>query len=118
MVTIHNIESESVTMKTFLFLCLCLPLALFAAESDYLLVIQDHRFQPAELTVPAGKKIKLTIDNRDATPEEFESHALNREKVVAGKSTITIFVGPLSPGRYPFFGEFNERTAQGVLIVK
>lgn len=105
-------------MKTLLPLCLLLPLTLFAAEGDYLLVIQDHRFQPAELTVPAGKKIKLTIDNRDATPEEFESHALNREKVVAGKSTITIYVGPLSPGRYPFFGEFNEKTAQGVLIAK
>lgn len=105
-------------MKTILFLCLCLPLVLFAAENDYLLVIQDHRFQPTELTVPAGKKLKLIIENRDATPEEFESHALNREKVVAGKSTITIFVGPLSPGRYPFFGEFNERTAQGALIAK
>ena len=105
-------------MKTLLYLCLCLPLAAFAAENDYLLVIQDHRFQPAELVVPAGKKIKLSIENRDPTPEEFESHALNREKVVAGKSTITIFVGPLSPGRYPFFGEFNERTAQGALIVQ
>jgi len=105
-------------MKSLLVLFLCLPLALFAADNDYLLVIQDHRFQPAELTVPAGKKIKLTIDNRDATPEEFESHALNREKVIAGKSTATIFVGPLNPGRYPFFGEFNERTAQGALIAQ
>lgn len=105
-------------MKTLLCLCLCLPLTLIAAETDYLLVIQDHRFQPAELVVPAGTKIKLSIENRDATPEEFESHALNREKVVAGKSTVSIFVGPLDPGRYPFFGEFNQRTAQGALIVK
>lgn len=105
-------------MKALLTLCLCLPLALFAAENDYQLVIQDHRFQPAELVVPAGKKVKLSIENRDATPEEFESHALNREKVIPGKSTASIFVGPLDPGRYPFFGEFNERTAQGALIVK
>ena len=105
-------------MNILLLLLLCLPLSLFAAENDYLLVIQEHHFQPAELTVPAGKKIKLTIDNRDATPEEFESHALNREKVVAGKSSISLFIGPLDPGRYPFFGEFNEATAQGALIVK
>ena len=105
-------------MKTSLLLLLFLPLSLFAAENDYLLVIQDHRFQPAELMVPAGKKIKLTIDNRDASAEEFESHALNREKVIAGKSTASIYVGPLNPGRYPFFGEFNERTAQGVLIAQ
>ncbi len=105
-------------MNILLSLLLCLPLSLLAAENDYLLLIQEHRFQPAELTVPAGKKIKLTIDNRDATPEEFESHALNREKVVAGKSSISLFIGPLDPGRYPFFGEFNETTAQGVLVVK
>ncbi|TRZ56029.1 MAG: cupredoxin domain-containing protein [Rhodocyclaceae bacterium] len=85
---------------------------------DYLLVIQDHRFKPDALTVPAGKKIKLTIENRDATPEEFESHALNREKVIPGKSTATIFIGPLQPGRYPFVGEFNEKTALGVIVAQ
>jgi len=89
-----------------------------AGDSDYTLVIKDHRFQPVELTVPAGKKIKLFVENRDATPEEFESHDLNREKVIAGQSTTTIFVGPLTPGRYRFYGEFNEKTAQGVIIVQ
>lgn len=89
-----------------------------AAEDEFRLVIQDHRFQPAELTVPAGKKIKLVIENRDATPEEFESHALNREKVVAGKSTASIFIGPLKPGRYPFIGEYNEASAKGVIVAQ
>lgn len=89
-----------------------------AGDSDYTLVIKDHRFQPAELTVPAGKKIKLFVENRDATPEEFESHDLNREKVIAGLSTATIFVGPLAAGRYRFFGEFNEKIAQGVIVVQ
>ncbi|MBI3525956.1 MAG: cupredoxin domain-containing protein [Betaproteobacteria bacterium] len=89
-----------------------------AADAEYQLVIQDHRFVPAELTVPSGKKIKLNIENRDATPEEFESHALNREKVIAGKSAGVIFIGPLTPGRYPFYGEFNQKTAQGVIVAK
>ena len=69
---------------------------------------------PAEIVVPAGKKVKLVIENRDATPEEFESNALKREKVIAGKSTATIFIGPLKPGSYPFVGEYNEKTAKGV----
>lgn len=99
-------------------LCLLVPAGALAAESDFQLVIQEHRFQPVELTVPSGKKIKLTIENRDATPEEFESHALNREKVIAGKSSATIFIGPLKPGRYPFVGEFNEKTAQGVIVAQ
>ena len=68
--------------------------------------------------MPAGVKVRLKVINSDATPEEFESHELNREKVIAGGATATIFVGPLEPGRYPFFGEFNEATAQGVLIVE
>ena len=90
----------------------------FADEPTFTLVIQDHRFEPAELTIPAGTKVKLVVENRDATPEEFESHELNREKVVAGKSSATIWIGPLKPGRYPFFGEFNEKTAQGVIVAK
>ena len=89
-----------------------------AADYDAKLVIRDHKFQPVELTVPAGQKIKLLVDNQDATPEEFESNELNREKIVTGKGTITVFLGPLDAGRYPFFGDFHQETAQGVLIVK
>jgi hypothetical protein len=97
-----------------------LPLALpvAAADEEFKLVIQDHRFQPAELVVPAGKKVKLVVENRDPTPEEFESQSLIREKVLAGKATATIFIGPLKPGRYPFVGEYNEKTAQGVVVVQ
>ena len=103
-------------MRLFLLIVLLQPLGALAA--DYVVIIKNHRFQPAELTVPAGTKIKLIIDNQDATPEEFESHELNREKIIAGNSKATILIGPLAPGRYPFFGEFNEATAQGVIIVK
>jgi plastocyanin len=90
----------------------------FADDATFTLVIQDHKFEPAELAVPAGKKVKLVVENRDPTPEEFESHELNREKVIAGKSSATIWIGPLAPGRYPFFGEFNEKTAQGALVAQ
>lgn len=104
-------------MKLLLVL-LCLPLTVLAADNEYRLVIKDHRFEPAELQLPAGKKVRLIVENQDASPEEFESHPLNREKVIAGNSTASIYVGPLEPGRYPFFGEFNEATAQGVIVVK
>jgi len=90
----------------------------YAVDHEAKLIIRDHKFEPAELTVPAGQKIKLLVENQDATPEEFESNELNREKVVVGKGTIIVFVGPLDPGRYPFFGDFHQETAQGALIVK
>ena len=105
-------------MKSILLLTLLLPFTAVAEEGVYSLIIKDHRFQPAEITIPAGKKVKLLVENQDSTPEEFESHSLNREKVIAGNGKATIYVGPLTPGRYPFEGEFNAKTAQGVIIVK
>ena len=99
-------------------LLLLSPLAVLAADNEFRLVIRDHRFEPAELRVPARTKVKLIVHNQDATAEEFESHELNREKVIAPGARATIFVGPLEPGRYPFYGEFNEATARGVLIAE
>jgi plastocyanin len=89
-----------------------------AADPEVTLVIKNHRFEPAEVKVPAGQKIKLVVDNQDATPEEFESHSLNREKVIPGGQKATIFIGPLKPGRYGFFGEYNEKTAQGTVVAE
>ena len=89
-----------------------------AQDAEVKLVIREHKFEPAEVTIPAGKKIKLVIENQDATAEEFESYELNREKVVPPKGQITVFVGPLKPGRYPFFGDFHKDSAKGVLIAQ
>lgn len=104
--------------KLLLALAATLAFGAWAADNEFALVIREHRFEPAELRVPAGQKIKLVAHNQDSTPEEFESHELNREKVIAPGAKTTIFVGPLKPGRYPFYGEFNSKTAQGVLIAE
>lgn len=84
----------------------------------YVIEIQDLHFHPDTLVVPAGKKIKLEIRNNDRTPEEFESYDLNREKVVTGGRSIKVFIGPLKPGTYRFFGDFHQDTAQGVIIAR
>lgn len=108
-------------MKKLMFLMMlsAATMAVQAADKpEFTLVIKEHKFQPAELTIPAGVKVVLIVDNQDATPEEFESHELQREKVIPGNTKAKIFVGPLEPGVYPFFGEFNEATAQGKLIVQ
>jgi len=92
--------------------------ATLAAEPEVLLVIREHRFEPAELKVPANQRIKLVVQNDDASAEEFESHALNREKVVPGRSKVTIYIGPLKPGRYAFVGEYHEASAKGVVVAE
>ena len=89
-----------------------------AAEPEFALVIKNHRFDPAEVRVPAGQRVKLIVHNQDSTAEEFESHSLNREKVIPAGSKASIFIGPLKPGRYTFFGEYNEATAKGAVVAE
>lgn len=88
------------------------------AEPEVLLIIKNHRFEPAEIKVAAGKRVKLVVHNQDSTPEEFESHSLGREKVIPAGAKASLFIGPLKPGRYTFFGEYNEKTAKGVVVAE
>lgn len=92
--------------------------AFAAGEPEFSISIENHKFTPDRIEVPAGKKVKLIVENKDATPEEFESDKLKVEKVIPGKTKATIFVGPLKAGEYKFVGEFNEKTAKGVIVAK
>jgi high-affinity iron transporter len=91
-----------------------------AARADDLptLVFRNHRFEPSRIEVPAHQKFKLQVKNADDTADEFESADLNREKLVTAGQTVTIFLGPLDPGEYKFFGDFHQDTARGVLVAK
>ncbi len=93
------------------------PLAM-AQKPIYELTLSGHVFLPVEITIPANTKIRLLVHNKDASPEEFHSDSLHREKIIGANSTAKINIGPLTPGIYPFMGEFNMRTAQGRIIVK
>ena len=104
--------------KLVAFVAFLLAGTAWAADPEITLTIKNHRFEPSEVRVPANKKIKLLVHNQDASAEEFESHSLNREKVIPGNSKATIYIGPLKAGRYPFVGEFHEKTAQGVVIAE
>mgnify|MGYP000163813632 CR=1 FL=1 len=107
--------------KTLIFLImhagLMAPLAQ-AADNEVALNIKNHLFTPAEIKVPANQRIKLNVHNQDSTPEEFESHSLNREKLIPAGAKAVIYIGPLKPGRYDFFGEFNQATAKGVVVAE
>jgi len=99
--------------------CFLVPiLCRAAAQGPYTIVIKEHLFSPSPLTIPAGQKIKLTVDNQDPTAEEFESFELNREKIVGGGKKITVYLGPLKQGTYKYFGDFHSKTAQGVIVAQ
>lgn len=101
--------------KLFLAWLLLQSFTASAAEQEFIIEIRDHLFIPSTVVVPANTKVKLIVINRDSSPEEFESYELNREKVIMGGAKAIIFIGPLKPGEYPFFGEFNPKTAQGII---
>ncbi len=88
------------------------------AIKEYFIQIQDHKFNPQNIEVPANQKFKLIIENLDKTIEEFESSDLNKEKIVSSNKKITLIIGPLTPGTYKFFGDFHQKTAQGKIMVK
>lgn len=82
------------------------------------LTIQAGRFTPHTVIVPAGKKFKLRVTNKGPAVEEFESTDLNREQIVVPGHHIIVFLGPLAPGRYKFFGDFHPNTARGVIVAR
>ena len=88
-----------------------------AQDATVSISIKNHRFEPAEISAPAGKRIVLRIKNLDRTPMEFDSVTLRVEKVVPGNSEGVINLRPLEPGSYKFFDDFNK-SAAGVLVVK
>lgn len=102
-------------------LAACSVIAAHASDlggDEFNIVIKNHVFTPEVIEIPAGKKVKLIIDNQDPTAEEFESYDLHREKVIKGNSKGIVILGPLKAGEYKFIGEFNEKTAKGTIKVK
>jgi hypothetical protein len=93
------------------------PMSAFAADLQIMISIKDHQFVPSEVPTPAGVKVELIIKNEQAVNAEFESSVLHREKIVPAGGQISVFVGPLEPGSYEFFDDFN-RAANGRLVVK
>ena len=88
-----------------------------ADDGDVVITIKGGKFNPSDVTAPAGKKFKIVVRNQDSTPAEFESSDFHREKVVPAGGEISLFVGPLDPGTYEFFDDFHPED-RGHLIVK
>ena len=89
----------------------------FAEEPKVTITVRDRQFVPAEVPVPTGVKVELVIRNEQAKAVEFESTALRREKVIPAGRSATVFVGPLQPGRYEFFDDFDQ-SARGALVAR
>lgn len=105
-------------VSAILLFALAFPVLPAAAGDSFEIRIRDHRFHPDVVEVPAGRKLTLVVHNDGDDAEEFESTELNREKIVRPGRSIKVFLPPLEPGEYRFFGEFHADTAQGRIIAK
>lgn len=85
------------------------------AADAVMLTLKDHRFNPAQVTVPAGERFSIEVTNQDDTPAEFESSDLRVEKIIVPGGKISVKAGPLKPGTYKFFDEYHPDTATGTL---
>ena len=96
-------------------LAILLASPIASAEEVVNLTLKDHRFTPNQVTVPAGQRFRIMLQNQDSTSAELESHDMKFEKVVVGGGSISVFAGPLKPGTYKFYDEFHEKTATGTV---
>lgn len=109
-------RARTVVIAALMVIVIGIPAA--RADDVFQLEFKQHRFVPDRLTVPAHVKFRIVVKNNDDTADEFESTELNREKLVPPGQSITVFLGPLDPGEYKFFGDFHQDTAQGVIVAR
>jgi hypothetical protein len=90
-----------------------------AAEEmpSFAVVLRDGTIEPARLEVPANQPFKLEISNSGATPAEFESLSLHKEKVLSAGVTSSLVFRRLPPGEYDFFDDFHPE-AKAVLVAR
>ena len=112
-----KILSKGYTVLLLIHLLFLFSFIVEAKRPEYQLALKNHLFYPAQIIIPANKKVKLVIYNHDNSVEEFDSFDLNREKVIFPLQKSIIFIGPLPVGEYHFFGEYHPNSARGKVVV-
>jgi len=92
-----------------------------AADNEPLTVeirFHDHKFDPAAITVPAGKPFELKVINDGPKAIEFESFKLHLEHVIGPGRTAIIKVRALKNGIYDFVDDFDDSVPEGKIEVQ
>ncbi|NMG73821.1 cupredoxin domain-containing protein [Aromatoleum diolicum] len=97
---------------------LALPGLARAEMPTFEVIAENGHLMPETIEVPANTRFRLTLINRNAGPEEFETTRPFKELVVGPGVTRSTIFPPLKPGTYPFFGEFHPDTAKGRFVAK
>lgn len=89
-----------------------------AEDPVFRIEFKDGVVTPRRLEVPANRRLVLELHNVGATPAEFESRELRKEKVLAPGTTSTLVIRTLDPGEYDFFDDFHTGAPPAVLVAK
>jgi uncharacterized cupredoxin-like copper-binding protein len=84
--------------------------------ATYSVTLKNHRFTPSEIHVPTGKPFFVVITNADDTADEFEMNAPAVEKMIPPGEQGRVRIRPLGLGRFRFFDDFHQDTAQGAFV--
>jgi hypothetical protein len=84
----------------------------------FTVAVRDGRITPAQIDVPAERKIKLVIRNEGASACELENLDLRVEKVLAPGASSFVVIHSLKPGRYRFIDEFHPNGETLQLIAR
>nr|WP_245257566.1 cupredoxin domain-containing protein [Methylocapsa acidiphila] len=87
-------------------------------EPTFSIEFHDGKVEPLRIEVPANRRFKLELRNTGASPAEFESGELRKEKVLAPNSTSILVFRTLDPGEYSFFDDFHPDAPKAVLVAK
>jgi len=79
---------------------------------------KNGRLEPAQLRIPAGRRVKLQLHNAGPGPVEFESLPMHIEKVLTQGATSFVVLPALAPGRYEFVDEFHMETGRMQVIAE
>ncbi|MAR93231.1 MAG: cupredoxin domain-containing protein [Pseudomonadota bacterium] len=87
-------------------------------EDNILILVDDGVYQPAHLTLPAGKPVRLSFLRKDASPcaESVIFPTLDISQRLPTGQTKTIALPALEPGKYPFHCQMQMY--RGSLTVK
>jgi hypothetical protein len=105
--------------------CFAVPLLFFSllafpgahAQDAVLIVsVKNHHFQPQQMTARANVPISIRVKNLDSGRMEFESTNPSIEKVIEGNSEAVIKLGPLAPGRYEFYDDFDQKSTMVLMV--
>ena len=82
------------------------------------MTLENDRFTPAELKVPANKPFVLKVLNGETAAAEIESGDLKIEKVAAAYTEIILRVKPQKPGRYLIYNEYRQDVARAFVVAE